>query len=520
MKTVFPFSFLSLLIFCSFNTSYGQVTSAKVDSVVNYALSKFNVAGVAVGIVKDGKVVHTKGYGVSSSATQRLVNKNTNFAIASNSKAFTATALALLVEEGKLNWTDKVKDHIPEFKMYNPYVTENFNIQDLLTHRSGLGLGIGDLMFFPDGSNFTIDELLVSFQHFEPTSAFRTKFDYDNLLYIVAGEVVKRVSGMTWEEFVMERIFKPIGMDQSYSSLDLIKDKSNLAKPHDSNSGKLKVLPDFERMMNGAAGGIYSNVDDLCQWMLVQLNEGTYGENLSDTLFSVASQREMWKIHTVLDTDRNPRYNSHFAGYGLGWFLQDVKGNMLVDHTGGLPGMLSRTVLIPDMELGIVVLTNTSDDGSAVFGSVSRTLMDEYLGLDDFQWTDKYAAYFQQRKEGSDAVTEAVWKTVEAADKNAVNTEDYIGVYKDPWFGKMEVFMKGDQLWIKSHRSPKLNGAMHFYKANTFAVKWEYQDMNADAFAMFALDENGKAAAIKMKGISPNIDFSFDFHDLDLKRVE
>jgi CubicO group peptidase (beta-lactamase class C family) len=204
--------FLSVVLFFSPNIK-AQLSTVQVDSIMQVAMQTFNAAGSAIAIVKDGKIIFSKGYGVTSIKTKHKVNEHTNFAIASNSKAFTTTALALLVEEGKLNWNDKVKIHIPEFKMYNAYVTENFNIQDLLTHRSGLGLGIGDLMFFPDGSDFTIDDLLSSFQHFEPVSAFRTKFDYDNLLYLVAGEVIARVSGMPWEDFISQRIFKPLNMD-------------------------------------------------------------------------------------------------------------------------------------------------------------------------------------------------------------------------------------------------------------------------------------------------------------------
>jgi CubicO group peptidase (beta-lactamase class C family) len=483
-------------------------------------LESFNVAGASVAIVKDGKIIHSKGYGLKSAATNEKVDKHTMFAIASNSKAFTTTALALLVEEGKINWTDKVVDHIPEFKMYNPYVTANFNIQDLLTHRSGLGLGIGDLMFFPDGSDFTIDDLLSNFQYFEPVSAFRTKFDYDNLLYLVAGELIARKSGMSWEDFIKIRIMDPLEMNNSYPSLADIPEGGNLASPHSTVDGEWKVLPDFEEMINGAAGGIYANVDDLCNWMLVHLNGGKYGENLENELFSQASQNEMWKIHTTLDVNRNPRYNAHFSGYGLGWGLQDAKGNMIVSHTGGLPGMLSRTLLVTDQQLGIVVLTNTEPGGAGLFSAVSNTIMDSYLGLDDFKWTEKYSAYLNAQIESGDSVTAQIWEAIDSADDSHIDVNDFIGVYQDKWFGKAEVFMKGAQLWFKCYRSPKLNGPMYYYQANTYAIKWEYQDMNADAFALFNLDENGQAAGIKMKGISPNIDFSFDFHDLDFRRVD
>ena len=522
MKTRFFFKFLLLTLFFP-HLVLAQFSSKEIDSLVNLAMEKFQVAGSAVAVVKDGKIIYEKGFGLKSKATsEEPVDEYTNFAIASNSKAFTTTALALLVEEGKLNWTDKVVDHIPEFKMYNSYVTENFNIVDLLTHRSGMGLGIGDLMFFPDGSDFTIDDLLSSFQHFKPVSAFRTQFDYDNLLYLVAGELIARTSGISWEDFVQKRILEPLGMFHSYPALNYIKDKSNLASPHSSSKGNVKVLPDYQEMINGAAGGIYANVHDISQWMLLHLNQGKYGENLDNSFFEQRSQDMMWTIQTVTKTNKNPRYKSHFSGYGLGWDLKDELGNMVVSHTGGLPGMLSRTLLVPDMNLGIVVLTNTEPGGAGLFMAVSRTIKDSYFGLDKFDWTTVYYNYFQRRAEEGDKVTDEVWAKVEANKKSKmkIDEERYIGVYKDNWFGKVEVFKKEGQLWIKCHKSPKLNGPMNFYNANTFAIKWEYQDMNADAFAMFSLDETGKAIGLKMKGISPNIDFSFDFHDLDLHRIK
>jgi hypothetical protein len=299
-----------------------------------------------------------------------------------------------------------------------------------------------------------------------------------------------------------------------------MKDKSNLALPHNSGSGTLVVGTSYQEMVNGAAAGILSNVDDLSKWMLLQLNKGKYGKNLENKLFSEASQHEMWKIHTTTEANPSPRYNSHFAGYGLGWFLDDSKGNLVVSHTGGLPGMLSKTMMIPDLNLGVVVLTNTETGGSALFSAVTQTIADSYLGLDDYNWIDKYYSRVESINKKADSIVRQVWETAAAASKTPVRTEDYIGIYEDKWFGKVEVFMKDDKLWIKSYRSPKLNGPMSFYKANSFAIKWEYQDMNADAFALFCLDEEGKAQSIKLKGISPEMDFSFDFQDLDLRRIK
>jgi CubicO group peptidase (beta-lactamase class C family) len=522
MKTTTSILLLVISLLLRGSVTNAQITSKEIDVLAQKALEKFNVAGLAVAVVKDGQVIHSKGYGVKSITTKQPVDSHTNFQIASNSKAFTAAALAILIDEGKISWKDKVKQHIPEFKMYNEYVTENFMIEDLLCHRSGLGLGVGDLMFFPDGSDFTFKDIATSFQYFKPVSAFRTQFDYDNLLYFVAGEIIARVSGMTWEKFVTSRIITPLQMSNSFTSLAEIRDKSNMATPHSTENmarGQMRTLTPFQEMVNGAAGAIVSNVDDMSKWMIAQLNKGKYGANLEKQLFSEARQREMWTIHTITGVNRDPRYNSHFGGYGLGWGLSDLKGNMLAGHTGGLPGMLSVVNLIPDLKLGVVILTNTESGGAGAFRSIGQTIIDSYIKAEPVDWIARYAEDLNDRQANGDSVSARVWKTVEAAKNTPVKAEDFVGTYQDNWFGKVEVFMKNNQLWFRCLRSPKLNGPMHLYKANTFAIKWEYQDMNCDAFAMFTLDEEGKAQSIKMKGISPNIDFSFDFHDLDLRRI-
>ncbi|MBA7546086.1 D-aminopeptidase [subsurface metagenome] len=495
-----------LLIFIAIGFIHGQLSSREVDHLVEDAMEKFTVAGVAIGIVKDGEIIHTRGYGVKSVETKKRVDEHTSFAIASNSKAFTSCALALLVEEGKLSWQDLVIDHIPEFKMYNDYVTHNFNIQDLLTHRSGLGLGAGDLQKWPSGSDFTMIDILTNFQHFKPVSAFRTKYDYDNILYLVAGEVIKRVSGLSWEDFVKERIMDPLGMDNSYTVPVSMTGSDNLATPHVAVDGVLKTIPYYEwdpEKTNGAADGVFSNVDDLCHWMLLHLNGGKYGESMDKQLFTPTSQQEMWKIHTPIDVRPDPRYNPHFSGYGLGWRLNDMQGKFTVSHTGDLSGMLSKTIMIPDLNLGVVVLTNSYYGGAGLFQAVSQTIVDSYLGLDDHKWTNLYLKSFNIRSGSEENFTSAVCKTVESAQDEHIKAEDYIGIYEDQWFGRIKIYLDGDQLWFSSQRSPKLTGPMFFYKANAFAIQWEHRELEADAFALFNLDEEGKAQRIKMKGISP-----------------
>lgn len=517
---------LLVIIVVLFNTAFIRaqtITSAQIDSLVNKTMATMPLAGIAVAVVKDGKVIHAKGYGVATIKGKEKVDENTLFAIASNSKAFTTAALAMLVDEGKLSWQDKVVDHIPEFKMYDPYVTANFNIQDLLTHRSGMGLGAGDLMFFPDGSDFTVKDVLNSFQYQKPVSAFRTKFDYDNLLYIVAGEVVARVSGMPWSTFVETKIMKPLGMNRSAGVYQTLKDKKNVAAPHSVVNGKLEQLEHYTKndASLGAAGGIQSSVSDLSKWMLMHLNDCKYGADLQSQLISTKNHNELWRPHTIINFNVKPdlRRNSHLNAYGLGWGIADQNGYIQISHTGGLPGMLSRVVMVPEMNLGVVVLTNT-DPGGYAYATISNSIMDSYLGRPRLDWIAQAEEGIKANESKGDSVTTAVWNTVKAAKSDHLKLENFVGNYMDPWFGKVTVSLKDGKLWFASVRSPKLTGQMFYYKGNTFAVKWNYQAMPCDAFATFTLDEESKAIGIKMKGISPNIDFSFDFQDLDLRRVE
>lgn len=509
--------FLLLTVVCA-----GQLPPDRVDALVKEAMEKFHVAGVAVGIVKDGEVILSKGYGVRSVETMEPVDEYTSFAIASNSKAFTTTALALLVEEGKITWQDRVVDHIPEFRMYDEYVTQHFNIQDLLTHRSGLGLGAGDLQKWPSGSDFTIGDMLVNFQYFEPASAFRTRYDYDNILYLVAGELISRVSGQPWEDFVRERILEPLGMNHSYTLPPGMAGAENLAVPHLYEDGSLKTIPYYEldtEKINGAAGGVLSNAADLCKWMLVHLNGGRYGEQLENQLFQSSSQDEMWKIHTPMSVRSHPRYRSRFSGYGLGWRLTDMAGYFTASHTGDLSGMLSKTIMVPDLKLGVVVLTNSYYGGAGLFQAVSQTIVDSYLGLEEFGWTGYYLERFEAGTSAADSVVTRVWETVRSG-AHEVRVEDYLGIYEDPWFGRVRITLRNGQPWFASERSPQLTGPMFHYKANSFAIPWENREMDADAFAIFGLDQEGKAVRFRMKGISPDIDFSYDFQDLDFRRID
>ncbi len=506
------------LVVASFNLQAQVITSVQIDSLTELTLKTFDVPGIAVAVVKDGKIIHAKGYGVRSLNTKQKVDENTLFGIASNSKAFTVAALGILVDEGKLKWDDKVTDYIPEFRMYNPYVTEEFTVRDLLTHRSGLGLGAGDLMFWPDSSDFTKKDMIHNLRYLKQASSFRTKFDYDNNLYMVAGEVVARVSGMSWEDFIQKRILDPMNMSSSAPSYKLLKNKSNVIDPHAPVDGVVKVIRrDWNEAAN-SAGGIYSNLTDMCKWIIMQMNNGKYGDGKK--LFSEDVHEEMWTPQTIIPVRGETPYNTHFASYGLGWFLSDVHGYKQATHTGGLAGIVTQVTLIPEMQLGIIIFTN--QQSGAAFTAITNTIKDSYFGIKNRDWVklnhDRVVAAEANEKE----ITAKVWKDIDAQQKNNTKTDInlFTGTYTDKWFGDVVISASNGKMWFKSKRSFLLNGEMFPYKGNTFIVKWDDRSMDADAYVMFDLDNDGKASGMKISAISPLTDFSFDFQDLDFKKVK
>jgi CubicO group peptidase (beta-lactamase class C family) len=512
---------ITLLLIAIFITPaiFSQVSSTQIDSLTERVLRTFNVPGIAVGVVKDGKLIHAKGYGVRSLNTKQKVDENTLFGVASNSKAFTAAALGMLVDEKKISWDDKVVDHVPGFQLYNPYVTMEFTIRDLLTHRSGMGLGAGDLMMFPDSSNFTRADIIHNLRYLKQVAGFRTHYDYDNNLYIVAGEIVAKVSGMSWEDFIDNRILKPLGMTATAPSMARVKDRSNLIDPHAPVNGKVTALKiDWSETAN-AAGGLVTNITDLSKWIIMQMNHGKYGEGKH--MFSEKVHEEMWTPQTIIPTKAIPPYNTHFSSYGLGWFLSDVKGYKQVTHTGGLAGVVTQVTLLPELQLGIIVLTN--QQSGAAFTAITNTIKDSYLGITGIDRVKQMHDRVVKNEADAKKITDQIRKDIEAQQKstgpkpaNALFT----GTYKDPWFGEVVIAEQNGKLRMNSIRSPRLRGDMQYYKGNTFIVRWDERSFDADAYVMFSLDMDGKASGIKMKAISPLTDFSFDFHDLDLTRVK
>ncbi|WP_424680801.1 serine hydrolase [Frateuria sp. YIM B11624] len=501
---------------------------ADFGAYVDSARKTFDVPGIAVAIVKDGRVVMEQGWGLRELGKGDKVDANTLFAIASNTKAFTAAALQQLAEQGKLDMDDRVIEHLPWFRMSDPYVTHEMRIRDLLAHRSGLSLGAGDLLYWPPTS-YTTKEVVERLARVPIKNSFRAGYAYDNILFAVATLVIEQASGESYADYVREHIFKPVGMDQSLIDKTYLKPGMDVATGHAKADFKdLKPVPPMAWLNDPGAGGIYSSVHDLAKWMNVQLAGGllstTGADGKPQRLFSEKSQHEMWSMLTPIRINKPPvpelaPLTPDFFGYGESWFLSDYRGKKLVWHTGGWPGMVSRVTLVPELKLGVVVLTNA--ESGAAFNAVTYRALDAYLNPGEK--TDWVAAYDKAVKHAQAKADDSMAKHEAARDrksKPSLPLAGYAGTYRDPWYGNVVVSREGGKLRMRFGHTPQLVGTMTPWQHDTFTVRWDDRTLNADAFVTFALDEDGHVREARMEPISPLTDFSFDFQDLRLAPVQ
>jgi CubicO group peptidase (beta-lactamase class C family) len=501
-----------------------QDFGAYVDS----ARKTFDVPGIAVAIVKDGQVVMEQGFGLRETGKPKPVDARTLFAIASNTKAFTAAALQQLAEQGKLKMDDRVIDHLPWFRMSDPYVTHEMRIRDLLAHRSGLSLGAGDLLYWPPTS-YTTKEVVERLRHVPIKNGFRSGYAYDNILFAVATLVIEQASGQSYADYVRDHIFKPVGMDDSLIDMTYLKPGMDVAMGHAKSDFKdLKPVPPMAWVNDPGAGGIYASVHDLAKWMNVQLAGGALPTKGADgkpaRLFSEDSQREMWSVLTPIKVGTPPVPElaplvPNFAGYGESWFLSDYLGKKLVWHTGGWPGMVSRVTLVPELKLGVVVLTNA--ESGAAFNAVTYRVLDAYLNPE--HKTDWVAVYDKAVKKAEAKSDDSYARHAAARNKNSkpsLPLAKYAGSYRDPWYGDVVVSNENGKLRLRFSKTAQLVGTMTPWQNDTFTVRWDDRSLNADAFVTFALDMDGKITEMRMEPISPLTDFSFDFQDLRLAPVK
>lgn len=487
---------------------------ADLDRYVAEVMTTFQVPGVGLAVVKDGKVVVAKGYGVRALGNPARVDARTRFGIASNTKAFTATALALLVEEGKLEWDAPVIRYLPGFALYDPFVTRELTVRDLLVHRSGLGLGAGDLLWWPE-STYDRKEIARRLRYIKPATSFRSAYAYDNVLYLVAGEVIEAISGRSWEDFVSSRILARVGMTNSNVRHSDAGSGDNVAQPHAPVEGTVRKVAPFASDNTNPAGGINSGAEDMAKWMIVQLDSGRLANG--GRLFQPATARELWSVVTPIRPGNQPAelraLQSSFNGYGLGFGISDYRGRKLLSHTGGLPGYLSKVVMVPDLKLGIAVLTN--QESGYAFNAITNRLLDHYIGATP---AIDYIRVYKRLEQANLA-------SVAAAEKAAASTRDstsgpslplasYAGTFTDPWYGDVRISHEGGKLVMRFMQTPLLVGDLQHWQHDTFLARWRDRELRADAFVTFALNPDGSIDQMKMQAASPSVDFSFDFQDL------
>jgi len=471
-----------------------------IDAFTNRVLHELNTPGAAVAIVRDGRTVLARGYGVRRLGAPEPVTERTLFQIASNTKAFTAASLAMLVEDGRLRWGDRVVDHLPWFQMSDPYVTREMTVLDLLVHRSGLGLGAGDLLWLH--STYSREELIRRLRWVPLATSFRSTYNYDNVLYDVAGAVVEATSGRSWDDFVRERVFAPLGMTSSLPSVVAARPGDDLAAPHGTVGGRLQVVP-VDTADNLAPGGaVVSSASDMARWLRVQLDSGRVDS--ARRLWSPPRTREMWTGRITT----NPPAGSNLAMYALGWNVYDFRGYKIVTHTGGLAGMISSVMLIPQLRTGFVILTNAE---TSAMSALTAYLCDYYTGA-------PAADYIRQARQGDAAWDEAAFQARLDSARNrdsrpSLPLGGYAGVYRDAWYGEITLAEEQGHLVVRFGRSPAFTGDLEHWHYDTFRVHWRVANI-PDAWMTFALRPDGSVDNAKMAAVSPSTDFSFDWQDL------
>jgi CubicO group peptidase (beta-lactamase class C family) len=514
-----PFSLHFCLVLTVAHSVFAQSPTAPppdLDAYVTSSMKTFDVPGMAVAIVKDGKIAVAKGYGIRKLGDPTPVDEFTMFGIGSNTKAFTTAALATLVDEGKLSWDDPVYQRLPGFVMYDPYVSHEMTIRDLLTHRSGMGLGEGDLLFWPH-STYTREEVIYKLRFMKPASSFRSHYAYDNLLYMTAGQIIPAVTGTSWDDYIRERIFAPLGMNHSNVSNQAFKPGDDYAFPHSNVDGKLQVIPFGDLNNAGPAGSINSCAADMAKWVQLQLNRGKFVDR-DGHLFTEQRSKEMWSAQTILPIGDPPAplagLKANFADYALGWGLRDYHGRKLVGHTGGVGGFVSRVMLVPEENLGVVVLTNAEEDGA--FDSILYHVLDYYFHLPPTDWIAGYKTLKDTEEKDAAETMKKAEGSRDANSKPSLPLEKYAGAYKDAWYGPITIRMENGGLVITFDHTPTMIGDLQPWQHDTFKAHWRVRTIE-DAFVTFSLNPDGTIDSAKMAAVSPLADFSFDYQDLLLK---
>lgn len=474
----------------------------KLDQYYTRVLSDWDQPGMAIGIVYDGHLVFSKGYGVLEVGKCGVPDQHTLFAIASNTKAITAAILAMLVQEGRLSWNDKVRQYLPWFEVYDPWVSSQANIRDLLSHRIGLGTFSGDVVWYK--SNLTAKEIVQAARHLPRAFDFRNGYGYSNLMYLAAGLIIEEVSGKSWFENVKERILEPLGMDRTIVSPAELLSKGNFATPH-ARQNNQNVAIDWEDWTEVAPmGGLISSVKDVAQWMILNMNKGIWG---TDTLLSPASINLMWTPHSnfVVNHTQARDFNRHFSSYGLGWGVSDYHGRLSIGHTGGYDGMISEVRMLPHEKIGVVVLTNGI---RSPITAITHYTLETLLGLEVRDWSAEILAR-QARLPDEDPRITAIKNSRVMGTKPTLNLNKIIGTYHSVIYGNITVSHFNNKLRLEFERSPELAATLSHWHFDVWEIKWDKLQPWFD-FGVVKFNTDNKQNVISIDFEVPNKDIFFE----------
>jgi CubicO group peptidase (beta-lactamase class C family) len=499
MRLTIPFTLLLVVLAAPpamaqpapFDNAQGKPL-AGLDEYVGKAIKDWGVPGVAIAVIKDDTVVLSKGYGVRERGKPEPVDERTLFAIGSSSKAFTAAAMAMLVDEKKVRWDDPATKYLPGFQLYDPYATRELTVRDLLSHR--VGLDRGDSIWY--ATDFDRDDVLRRIRHLPPASSMRSRFGYQNIMYLAAGQVVKSVTGKEWDDVLRERIFVPLGMTDTGTSVTALSGSGNVAAPHSRFDDKVVPVP-YRNVDNiGPAGSINSNVADMARWVRLQLGEGTFA---GKKLISPAAIKEMAMPQTIIRLEGQMARlypDAHFLSYGLGWFLSDYRGKKMVEHGGSIDGMRACVAMIPEEKLGVVVLTNLN--GSILCMSLSNRIFDAYLGAPARDWSAEMLKTLNDLEAQGRAMAAKMDAARVTGTKPSLALDKYAGEYQNDMYGSVTVSLEDGKLVMR--RGPSFTGALEHWHYDVFRVTWNDRQLGRQNI-IFRLDSRGQVADLTVENL-------------------
>ena len=463
------------------------------DDYVNRAIKDWEVPGLAIAVIKDDKIVFAKGYGVRELGKPSPVDERTLFAIGSSSKAFTAATVAMLVDEGKLKWDDPATKYLPSLQLYDPYATRELTVRDLLSHR--VGLERGDLLWY--ASPYDRSEVLRRIRYLKPSSSMRSRFGYQNVMYLAAGQIIPSITGKDWDDFTRERIFVPLGMTATGTSIKTLANSNDVATPHSKFDDKVEPIA-WRNIDNIApAGSINSNVVDMAQWVRLQLGGGKYQDK---QLISSAAIKEMHASQTIIPLEGAMARlypEAHFLNYGLGWFLSDYRGRKLVEHGGAIDGMRALVAMMPEEKMGVVILTNLG--GTTLSMPLAYRIFDAYLGAQPRDWSaDMLKTIKTLQEQGKAAALKAESERVKGT-STSLAMEKYAGEYQNEMYGDSKIVFENGKLTAQF--GPNYTGDLEHWHYDVFRITWRDRTQGK-GFVSFRLNRQGKVEMMNIENIA------------------